>query len=58
MKSGKLIAAGYTKPLYNVPIYKKMKPKNGCPNVEEIIIHPRSIFFNSVFILDNLKFNC
>jgi perosamine synthetase len=37
MKSGKLIAAGYTKPLYNVPIYKKMKPKNGCPNVEEII---------------------
>jgi perosamine synthetase len=37
MKSGKLIGTGYAKPLYDVPIYKKMKPKRGCPNVEEII---------------------
>jgi len=37
MKSGKLISAGYTMPLYQVPIFKKFKPKLGCKNVEEII---------------------
>jgi len=37
MKSGKLIAAGYAKPLYDLQIYKKLKPKNGCPNTEYVI---------------------
>lgn len=32
MKSGKLISHGYNAPLYEIPIYKKFKPKNGCPN--------------------------
>jgi len=37
MKSGKLIGAGYSKPLYEIPVYRKFKPKQGCPNVEQII---------------------
>lgn len=37
MKSGKLISAGYSMPLYHVPLFKKFKPKNGCTNAEEII---------------------
>lgn len=37
MKSGKLISTGYAKPLYDVPVYKKFKPKNGCPNVEKVV---------------------
>ena len=37
MKSGKLISVGYSTPLYNVPMYKKFKPKGGCKNVEEVI---------------------
>ena len=37
MKSGKLISSGYSIPLYNVPLFKKFKPKNGCKNVEDII---------------------
>ena len=37
MKSGKLISSGYSNPLYNVPLFKKFKPKNGCKNVEDII---------------------
>jgi len=37
MKSGKLIGSGYARPLYEIPIFQKFKPKNGCPNVEEII---------------------
>ncbi len=37
MKSGKLISAGYTSPLYKVPLFKKFKPKRGCKNVEEVI---------------------
>ena len=35
MKSGKLISHGYSSPLYEIPIYKKFKPKNGCPNSEK-----------------------
>ena len=35
MKSGKLISAGYSSPLYEVPIYKKFKSKNGCPNAKK-----------------------
>ena len=37
MKSGKLISAGYSMPLYDIPIFKKYKPKGGCKNTEEII---------------------
>ena len=37
MKSGKLISPGYTIPLYDIPIFKKFKPKHGCKNAEEII---------------------
>lgn len=37
MKSGKLISTGYAKPLYEIPMFKKFKPKNGCSNVEDII---------------------
>ena len=37
MKSGKLISSGYNIPLYNVPLFKKFKPKNGFKNVENII---------------------
>jgi len=37
MKSGKLISAGYAMPLYNIPIFKKFKPKGGCKNTEDII---------------------
>ena len=37
MKSGKIIGGGYSKPLYKIPTYKKFKPKNGCPNVEDAI---------------------
>jgi hypothetical protein len=37
MKSGKIIGGGYSKPLYEIPIYKKFKPKNGCHNVEVAI---------------------
>ncbi len=37
MKSGKLISSGYNIPLYNVPMFKRFKPKNGCKNVEDII---------------------
>jgi perosamine synthetase len=37
MKSGKIIGGGYSKPLYEIPTYKKFKPKNGCPNVEDAI---------------------
>jgi len=37
MRSGKLISAGYTIPLYNVPIFKKYKPKTGCKNTEDTI---------------------
>ena len=37
MKSGKLISAGYTTPLYDIPLFRKFKPKNGCQNVEDII---------------------
>ena len=37
MKSGKLISPGYTIPLYDIPIFKKFKPKHGCKHVEEII---------------------
>jgi perosamine synthetase len=37
MKSGKLIGTGYAKPLYEITMFNKFKPKNGCPNVEEII---------------------
>ncbi|MBI5859972.1 MAG: hypothetical protein HZB73_04655 [Nitrosarchaeum sp.] len=37
MKSGKLISVGYSMPLYDVPTYKKFKPKNGCKNVEKTI---------------------
>ena len=34
MKSGKLISTGYSSPLYEIPMYKKFKPKNGCPNAK------------------------
>jgi len=34
MKSGKLISHGYNAPLYEVTMYKKFKPKNGCPNAK------------------------
>ena len=27
MKSGKLISTGYSSPLYEIPVYKKFKPK-------------------------------
>ena len=37
MKSGKLISAGYSMPLYDIPMFKKFKPKGGCKNTEEII---------------------
>lgn len=37
MKSGKLISAGYTMPLYHVPLFKKFKPKKGCKNAEDVI---------------------
>ena len=37
MKSGKLISTGYSMPLYNIPMFKKFKPKGGCKNTEEII---------------------
>jgi perosamine synthetase len=37
MKSGKLISAGYTTPLYEIPMFKKFRPENGCRNVKEII---------------------
>lgn len=37
MKAGKLIYAGYSSPLYEIPIYRRFKPKNGCRNVENII---------------------
>lgn len=37
MKSGKLISAGYTMPLYKIPVFKKFKPKMRCKNIEEII---------------------
>lgn len=37
MKSGKLISKGYAVPLYDIPAYKKFKPKGGCSNVEKII---------------------
>jgi len=37
MKSGKLIGSGYSKPLYEIPIYRKFKPRKGCSNVEQII---------------------
>ncbi len=36
MKSGKLISTGYSSPLYEIPMYKKFKPKNGCPNAKKI----------------------
>ena len=39
MKSGKLISAGYSSPLYEVPIYKKFKSKNGCPNAKKFTEH-------------------
>jgi len=35
MKSGKLISHGYTTPLYEIPMYRKFKPKNGCPNAKK-----------------------
>ena len=35
MKSGKLISTGYSSPLYEIPVYKKFKPKNGCPNAKK-----------------------
>ena len=35
MKSGKLISHGYSSPLYQIPIYKKFKPKNICTNAEK-----------------------
>ncbi len=34
MKSGKLISTGYSSPLYEIEMYKKFKPKNGCPNAK------------------------
>ena len=34
MKSGKLISHGYSAPLYEIAMYKKFKPKNGCPNAK------------------------
>lgn len=37
MKSGKLISSGYNAPLYEIPMYKKMKPKGGCPNAENFV---------------------
>ena len=37
MKSGKLISSGYTTPLYDIPLFKKFKPKEKCKNVEDII---------------------
>jgi len=37
MKSGKLISSGYVSPLYDIPMYKKFKPKGGCKNVENVI---------------------
>lgn len=37
MKSGKLISAGYTIPLYKIPMFKKFKPKGGLANTENII---------------------
>lgn len=37
MKSGKLISAGYARPLYEIPAYKKFKPRKGCPVIEETI---------------------
>ena len=37
MRSGKLISAGYAKPLYNVHMYKKYKPSGGCPHIENVI---------------------
>lgn len=37
MRSGKFIGTGYTKPLYEIDMYRRFKPKNGCPNIEEII---------------------
>ena len=48
MKSGKLISHGYTSPLYDIPVYKKFKPKNGCPNSEQ--------FTKSSFWMDIHKF--
>ena len=37
MKSGKLISSGYNTPLYQIPIYRKLKPKGGCPNAENFV---------------------
>jgi len=37
MKSGKLISQGYTLPLYEIPAYRKYRPKRGCPNVTDVI---------------------
>ena len=37
MRSGKFIGTGYTKPLYEIDMYRRFKPKNGCPNIEKII---------------------
>ena len=37
MKSGKLIFPGYSNPLYNIPMFKKFKPKINCKNTEDVI---------------------
>ena len=37
MKSGKLISSGYNTPLYQIPIYRKLRPKGGCPNAENFV---------------------
>jgi len=37
MKSGKLISQGYTFPLYEIPAFRKYRPKRGCPNVTDVI---------------------
>jgi len=37
MRSGKLISTGYSMPLYEIPMYRKFKPKGGCPNAEEFV---------------------
>jgi len=37
MRSGKFIGTGYSKPLYDIHTYKKYKPKNGCPKIENLL---------------------
>jgi perosamine synthetase len=43
-KPGKIIGAGYSKPLYKIPLYKKYKPKKICSNSESFV--KNSIFLD------------